>query len=79
VKATAIHSNTYVIVDPCVVQAYGSQLQARRQWNIVDDHMLRYKYLNNFDSAMNQTESIYNWLSAPQVSWHVDEMESQLI
>lgn len=36
--------------------------------------MLRYKYLNNFDAAMNQTESIYNWLSAPQVSLLVGEM-----
>lgn len=39
---------------------------ARRQFNICDDHLLRYKYLNNFDAAMNYTEGIYNWLSAPQ-------------
>jgi len=39
---------------------------ARRQWNIVDDHLLRYKYLNNFDAGMNYIEGIYNWLSAPQ-------------
>jgi len=25
---------------------------ARRQWNLVDDNMLKYKYLNNFDAAM---------------------------
>lgn len=29
--------------------------------------MLRYKYLNNFDSAMNNTETKYGWLAAPQV------------
>jgi len=39
---------------------------ARRQWNVVDDEMLRYKYLNNFDAAMNHLESQYNWLGSPQ-------------
>ncbi|KAG9317381.1 glycoside hydrolase family 13 protein [Chiua virens] len=39
---------------------------ARRQWNIVDDQLLRYQYLNNFDAAMNHLESKYNWLSSPQ-------------
>ncbi|KAK2466060.1 hypothetical protein APHAL10511_001702 [Amanita phalloides] len=39
---------------------------ARRQWNIVDDHLLRYKYLNNFDIAMNHLEDRYHWLDAPQ-------------
>ncbi|KAF8450618.1 glycoside hydrolase family 13 protein [Boletus edulis BED1] len=39
---------------------------ARRQWNIVDDSMLRYQYLNNFDAAMNHLESKYMWLSSPQ-------------
>ncbi|CAE6434295.1 unnamed protein product [Rhizoctonia solani] len=37
---------------------------ARRQFNVVDDPMLRYKYLNNFDSAMNNTEEKYKWLAA---------------
>ncbi|KAI0307022.1 glycoside hydrolase [Multifurca ochricompacta] len=39
---------------------------ARRQWNVVDDHILRYKYLNNFDAAMNHLEMKYNWLDSPQ-------------
>ncbi|KAJ7590665.1 glycoside hydrolase superfamily [Mycena floridula] len=39
---------------------------ARRQWNVVDDPLLRYKYLNNFDSAMNHLEEKYGWLSSPQ-------------
>ncbi|KAE9410007.1 glycoside hydrolase [Gymnopus androsaceus JB14] len=39
---------------------------ARRQWNIVDDPILRYKYLNEFDAAMNQLEEEKGWLSAPQ-------------
>ncbi|KIM23725.1 glycoside hydrolase family 13 protein [Serendipita vermifera MAFF 305830] len=37
---------------------------ARRQWNIVDDPMLRYKYLNEFDKGMNWLEDKYHWLSA---------------
>ncbi|KAI0005161.1 glycoside hydrolase superfamily [Russula compacta] len=39
---------------------------ARRQWNVVDDHILRYKYLNNFDRAMQHLEQEYTWLSSPQ-------------
>ncbi|KAH6915121.1 1,4-alpha-glucan branching enzyme [Coprinopsis sp. MPI-PUGE-AT-0042] len=39
---------------------------ARRQWNIVDDSLLRYKYLNNFDSSMNHMAGKYGWLDSPQ-------------
>ena len=39
---------------------------ARRQWNVVDDQLLRYKYLNEFDKAMNHLEDKYGWLAAPQ-------------
>ena len=39
---------------------------ARRQWNVVDDENLRYRYLNEFDIAMNNTEEKYGWLAAPQ-------------
>ena len=39
---------------------------ARRQWNVVDDHLLRYKYLNEFDKALNHLEEQYGWLAAPQ-------------
>jgi len=39
---------------------------ARRQWNVVDDQLLRYKFLNNFDAAMNHAEEKYKWLQAPQ-------------
>lgn len=35
---------------------------ARRQWNLVDDEMLKYKFLNNFDREMNATESKHLWL-----------------
>jgi hypothetical protein len=40
---------------------------ARRQWNVVDDPILRYKYLNNFDRAMNTLAGKHGWLEAPQV------------
>ncbi|KAL1411404.1 alpha-1,4-glucan branching enzyme [Vanrija albida] len=39
---------------------------ARRQFNLVDDHLLRYKYLNNWDAAVQTLEDKYKWLSAPQ-------------
>ncbi|KAI9307970.1 1,4-alpha-glucan-branching enzyme GBE1 [Cunninghamella echinulata] len=39
---------------------------ARRQWNVLDDHLLRYKYLNEWDRALQQTEEIYGWLHQPQ-------------
>lgn len=37
---------------------------ARRQWNVVDDEVLKYKYLNNFDAFMNKLEDQYGWLHA---------------
>ena len=46
---------------------------ARRQWNTVDDPLLRYQYLNNFDGAMNHLESKYNWLSSAQVCTNQDD------
>ncbi|KAG0378707.1 alpha-1,4-glucan branching enzyme [Mortierella sp. AD032] len=39
---------------------------ARRQWNVVDDPLLRYKFLNDFDGAMNLAEDKVGWLAAPQ-------------
>jgi 1,4-alpha-glucan branching enzyme len=39
---------------------------ARRQFNLVDDHLLRYRYLNEFDKDMNNLETVYKWLSSPQ-------------
>lgn len=44
---------------------------ARRQFNLVDDKLLRYKYLYEFDVAMNWLEDKYKWLNSPQVrSFH---------
>lgn len=43
----------------------------RRQWNLVDDELLRYKFLNNWDRSMNLAEAKYGWLAADPgyVSW----------
>lgn len=40
---------------------------ARRQWNLVDDPLLKYKLLNNFDRAMNHSEEKYGWLHSNNV------------
>lgn len=53
-----------------------SYYYARRQWNLVDNDLLRYKHLNNFDQALNLSEEKYKWLSANPgyVSWkHEDD------
>lgn len=42
---------------------------ARRQWPLADDNLLRYKYLNNWDKAMNNLEEKYHWLSAAPVKY----------
>ncbi|KAL6940132.1 alpha-1,4-glucan branching enzyme [Hanseniaspora vineae] len=43
-----------------------SYYHARRQYNLVDDGLLRYKFLNEFDSAMQRLEHKYHWLKSPQ-------------
>ncbi|PSN44687.1 1,4-alpha-glucan-branching enzyme [Blattella germanica] len=35
---------------------------ARRQWHLVDDELLKYKFLNAFDADMNWLEEQYGWL-----------------
>lgn len=40
---------------------------ARRQFNLPDDDLLRYKFLFRFDAKMNKLEDEYKWLSASQV------------
>lgn len=37
---------------------------ARRQFNLVHDKLLRYKYLYRFEKAMHELEAQYHWLSA---------------
>ncbi|KAL8568163.1 1,4-alpha-glucan branching enzyme [Nucella lapillus] len=48
---------------------YGNQESyhyCRRQWNLVDDPVLKYKFFNNFDRAMIHLESKYGWLNNRQ-------------
>jgi 1,4-alpha-glucan branching enzyme len=42
---------------------------ARRQFNLVEDELLRYKFLNRFDAKMNQVEEKYKWLACTQVNY----------
>lgn len=49
---------------------------ARRQWNLVHDELLKYKFLNAWDAAMNHLEEKYGWLATgpAYVSWkHEDD------
>ncbi|KAH3900530.1 probable 1,4-alpha-glucan-branching enzyme [Saccharomycodes ludwigii] len=39
---------------------------ARRQFNLVDDRLLRYKDLYQFDKYLQHCESHYTWLNTPQ-------------
>ena len=39
---------------------------ARRQFNLADDQMLRYRFLSDFDSKMQWTEEKYGWLHSEQ-------------
>ncbi|KAG7901913.1 hypothetical protein KL905_000847 [Ogataea polymorpha] len=41
-----------------------SYYYARRQFNLIKDELLRYKFLYQFDKAMNTTESKYTWLNS---------------
>lgn len=44
----------------------GSYHYARRQFNLVDDDLLRYRHLNAFDAAMNALEERFHWLTSPR-------------
>lgn len=39
---------------------------ARRQLNLTEDPLLRYKFLNEFDRSMQWNEEKYGWLHSPQ-------------
>lgn len=38
----------------------------RRQWGLLQDHLLKYRFLNEFDAGMQHTEANHKWLAAPQ-------------
>uniref|UniRef100_A0A1D1Y9U8 1,4-alpha-glucan branching enzyme n=1 Tax=Anthurium amnicola TaxID=1678845 RepID=A0A1D1Y9U8_9ARAE len=52
---------------------------ARRQWNVLDDNLLRYRYLNEFDKAMQHLEEQYGWLNSPQAYISLKHEENKLI
>ena len=58
-----------------------SFLHARRQFNLVDDHLLRYKYLYAWDAAVNKLEAQFKWLSDAQayISWVSNAARSRLM
>ncbi|KAI9774824.1 MAG: alpha-1,4-glucan branching enzyme [Geoglossum simile] len=45
---------------------HNSFFYARRQFNLISDDLLRYKFLNEFDATMQRTEEKYGWLHSPQ-------------
>ena len=52
---------------------------ARRQFNLPDDSMLRYKFLNDFDAKMQWTEEKYGWLHAPQAHVSLKNEQDKVI
>jgi 1,4-alpha-glucan branching enzyme len=44
-----------------------SFLHARRQFDLCDDKLLRYQYLNEFDRAMMHLEDKYRFLEQTEV------------
>jgi len=52
---------------------------ARRQWNVVDDQLLRYRYLNEFDKAMQHAEDKFGWLNSPQAYISLKHEEQKVI
>lgn len=48
---------------------------ARRQWHLVHDENLRYRFLNEFDRVMNESEDKYKWLieAQPHICHHEDD------
>ena len=54
----------------------GSYEDARRRFELCDDDKLRFKYLQRFDTAMNQMEQTHGWLSSPPVKIDRDFQKS---
>lgn len=52
---------------------------ARRQFNLPDDQLLRYRFLNEFDSNMQWTEQKYGWLHSPQAHVSLKNEQDKVI
>ncbi len=55
-----------------------SSYYCRRQWHLADDHLLKYHYLQDFDTAMLAMAKEKNILSSEPVSLWIDE-EAQVL
>ncbi|ODQ63126.1 glycoside hydrolase [Nadsonia fulvescens var. elongata DSM 6958] len=51
----------------------------RRQWGLIDDDLLKYKFLYQFDAAMQHLESTYKWLAASQAYISLKHESDKLI
>uniref|UniRef100_H3AP55 1,4-alpha-glucan branching enzyme n=2 Tax=Latimeria chalumnae TaxID=7897 RepID=H3AP55_LATCH len=52
---------------------------ARRQFNLADDHNLRYRFLCTFDRDMNRLEEKFGWLAAPPAYVSTKHEEDKII
>ncbi|KAF2076274.1 hypothetical protein CYY_002451 [Polysphondylium violaceum] len=52
---------------------------ARRRWDLYKDPLLRYKFLRNFDIAMNKLEDQFKWLCSPQAYVSCKHEEDKII
>ncbi|KAI9876033.1 MAG: alpha-1,4-glucan branching enzyme [Pleopsidium flavum] len=52
---------------------------ARRQFNLPDDKLLRYRFLNEFDSKMQWTEEKYGWLHSTQAYVSLKNQQDKVI
>ncbi|MEE6507415.1 hypothetical protein FKM82_022025, partial [Ascaphus truei] len=52
---------------------------ARRQFHLVDDQILRYRYLYAFDRAMNKLEEQFGWLAAPMAYVSAKHQDDKII
>lgn len=56
-----------------------SYKHARRQWNLADNPDLRYHWLGDFDREMMQWVRQSCLLETPEVVWHFDNKEDQIL
>lgn len=52
---------------------------AGRQYNLIEDDLLRYKHLYQFDKAMNHCEDKYKWLNSPQAYVSLKQESDKMI
>lgn len=54
--------------------------KCRRQWNLVDTDHLRYKFMNNFDKAMNELDEKFHFLaSSKQIVSSANEEDKVIV